>query len=94
LVGETFPWTTNSQFLYLTENHNSVLGIREYSKKAGGKFHSISFEEAVNFVEREKTTKTFHPNAPHLFAFPAECNFSGSRFPLDIIERFQQLSPK
>lgn len=30
LVGETFPWSSNSSFMYSMENHNSVLGIREY----------------------------------------------------------------
>jgi hypothetical protein len=30
LVGETFPWSTNSIYSYTMENHNSVLGIREY----------------------------------------------------------------
>lgn len=30
LVGETFPWSSQSTFMYTMENHNSVLGIREY----------------------------------------------------------------
>ncbi|VFQ58733.1 unnamed protein product [Cuscuta campestris] len=30
LVGETFPWCSESSFMYTMENHNSVLGIREY----------------------------------------------------------------
>lgn len=30
LVGEAFPWSQDSCFMYTTENHNSVLGIREY----------------------------------------------------------------
>lgn len=30
LVGEAFPWSHQSSFVYTTENHNSVLGIREY----------------------------------------------------------------
>jgi molybdenum cofactor sulfurtransferase len=33
LVGEAFPWSCNSNFMYTMENHNSVLGIREYPKK-------------------------------------------------------------
>lgn len=31
LVGESFPFTKQSQFFYLRINHNSVLGIR-YAK--------------------------------------------------------------
>ncbi|TXG71213.1 hypothetical protein EZV62_006148 [Acer yangbiense] len=30
LVGEAFPWSHQSSFAYTMENHNSVLGIREY----------------------------------------------------------------
>ncbi|KAK2972002.1 hypothetical protein RJ640_005022 [Escallonia rubra] len=30
LVGEAFPWSSQSSFMYTMENHNSVLGIREY----------------------------------------------------------------
>jgi len=30
LVGEAFPWNCSSSFMYTMENHNSVLGIREY----------------------------------------------------------------
>lgn len=30
LVGESFPWSSQSTFMYTMENHNSVLGIREY----------------------------------------------------------------
>lgn len=30
LVGEAFPWSCNSNFMYTMENHNSVIGIREY----------------------------------------------------------------
>uniref|UniRef100_A0A7C9AY39 Aminotransferase class V domain-containing protein n=1 Tax=Opuntia streptacantha TaxID=393608 RepID=A0A7C9AY39_OPUST len=30
LVGEAFPWSNQSCFMYTMENHNSVIGIREY----------------------------------------------------------------
>lgn len=30
LVGECFPWSRESCYMYTMENHNSVLGIREY----------------------------------------------------------------
>lgn len=38
LVGETFPWSQGSMFRYLRENHNSVLGVREYALQGGGAF--------------------------------------------------------
>lgn len=35
LVGEAFPWSRESCFMYTMENHNSVLGIREYPSICG-----------------------------------------------------------
>lgn len=37
LVGETYRWGNASEFAYLRENHNSVLGIREYATARGGR---------------------------------------------------------
>lgn len=38
IVGETFPWGGASEFAYLRENHNSVLGVREYATAGGGRW--------------------------------------------------------
>ncbi len=35
LVGESFPWSPASTFLYLRDNHNSVLGIRQLASQHG-----------------------------------------------------------
>ncbi|CAM6125359.1 unnamed protein product [Calypogeia fissa] len=35
LVGQTFPWSFGSQYMYTMENHNSVVGIREYALNKG-----------------------------------------------------------
>lgn len=48
LVGETFPWTNDSNFLYTMENHNSVLGIREYALGQGASACAVDIEEATN----------------------------------------------
>lgn len=48
LVGETFPWTQDSNFLYTMENHNSVLGIREYALGLGASACAVDIEEAAN----------------------------------------------
>ncbi|AAG10824.1 Similar to molybdopterin cofactor sulfurase [Arabidopsis thaliana] len=48
LVGETFPWTQDSNFLYTMENHNSVLGIREYALAQGASACAVDIEEAAN----------------------------------------------
>lgn len=55
LVGEAFPWSHQSSYMYTMENHNSVLGIREYPIilaclgfhfciiRGGGEFFQCSF---------------------------------------------------
>ena len=45
LVAESFPWTNRSRFVYLRQNHNSVLGIREVALDQGASFEPIPESE-------------------------------------------------
>ncbi|KAH9646372.1 Molybdenum cofactor sulfurase [Citrus sinensis] len=130
LVGEAFPWSHQSSYMYTMENHNSVLGIRDhvyplaisrYALSQGAAAFAIDVEEAVDNdglseslvtstkisllpIQRRKGA-SFPERDPagdayNLFAFPSECNFSGSRFNLDLInimkknpERILEISP-
>ncbi|KAM7251349.1 hypothetical protein ACFE04_023232 [Oxalis oulophora] len=47
LVGETFPWSRQSTFMYTMENHNSVLGIREYALSRGASAIAVDIEGGV-----------------------------------------------
>ena len=84
LVGEDFPWTQGSTFTFLVQNHNSVLGIREYALERGGSFKALDFDavEAWLSSAAEDAGDVFH-----LFAFPAEENFAGKKFPLEWVAR-------
>ncbi|XP_023645063.1 molybdenum cofactor sulfurase isoform X2 [Capsella rubella] len=48
LVAETFPWSQDSNYLYTMENHNSVLGIREYALAQGASACAVDIEETAN----------------------------------------------
>ncbi|KAL2928144.1 Molybdenum cofactor sulfurase [Bienertia sinuspersici] len=48
LVGEAFPWSSESQFMYTMENHNSVIGIREYALNHGASAVAVDLEELVD----------------------------------------------
>ncbi|GMN56533.1 hypothetical protein TIFTF001_025648 [Ficus carica] len=48
LVGDAFPWSSQSCFTYTMENHNSVLGIREYALSQGAAAFAIDIEESVH----------------------------------------------
>lgn len=91
MVGENFPWTPESQFCYLNENHNSVLGIREYCLQKGAKFHSMNETELSSLSSTSiSNSETSLPLIHNLVALPAENNFSGEKFPLDRIKDLRQ----
>ncbi|KAK7313969.1 hypothetical protein VNO77_39176 [Canavalia gladiata] len=48
LVGEAFPWNCSSNFMYTMENHNSVLGIREYALGEGAAAIAVDIEEDIH----------------------------------------------
>lgn len=92
IVGECFPFK-DSQFLFFADNHNSVNGIKEYCKKAGGEYDyvkmqvedlQVSEEELIEKLSRKKTSE-------RLFAYPAQSNVSGVKHDLDYIRTAQAL---
>ncbi|XP_071443407.1 molybdenum cofactor sulfurase 3 isoform X2 [Hetaerina americana] len=76
-------------FIYFNESHTSVLGMREVAKAKGSFVRTISKSEL-----RECFSKTFFEQATpdacnSLFVYPAQCNFSGVKYPLKWTERVQ-----
>lgn len=87
LLAESFPWSSNSLYLYTRDNHNSVLGIRRWATHYGAKFRMVEPEELEQEANRKKGTSTSSIN--HLFAFPPEENFAGIKYPLKYINLFK-----
>lgn len=87
LVGEAFQFCPGSRLALLQDNHNSVLGIREYATACGAAVETIQLRpdlradpvEVVEALDRQGT-------APSLFAYPAQSNFSGVQHPLSWIQ--------
>lgn len=113
IVGETYPWGPRSEFAYLRENHNSVLGVREYAMAKGGRFHAInetsveawvrdsSGDDVTRFLDATSVSSGRRPVPPtedddgtvhNLFAFPAEDNFAGVKYPLSWINAIKAKS--
>jgi molybdenum cofactor sulfurtransferase len=98
LVGECVPWSQDSEFSYLRESHNSVVGIRQYVLDKGGRFHTLSVDDVTQLLFSHTTKDTQNDvesikNEPpifSLFAFPAQCNFSGKKYPLSWIANWRQ----
>ncbi|XP_072564365.1 molybdenum cofactor sulfurase-like isoform X1 [Paramormyrops kingsleyae] len=82
LVAESFPWTPASSFCYLTDNHTSVVGIRGLTSPIGVASIPISPEEVEGRAGERTCPKVGNSQAPHLFCYPAQSNYSGKKYPL------------
>lgn len=72
--------TSSAQVWFLDVNHTSVIGMTPLlqARFPHSKFRFLSFDETEHFL----STSSAAP-APFLFCFPAQCNFSGARYPVD-----------
>lgn len=103
MVGEMIPWTKESTYKYLRESHNSINGLRRFLEKINPQNISSLTENGVNTMIRSATQPDFTPRTPRisekaerdvtysLFAYPAQCNFSGMRFPLKWTRQVKKL---
>lgn len=78
-------------FCSLLQCHNSVIGIREYAYRYGGGFRAVNEEDlpssATFDLSNTESSSSFNPNQTFsLFAFPAEDNFAGVKYPLHWIQ--------
>lgn len=85
LVGESYPFQPGDRFLLTFDNHNSVNGIREFDRARGAHTTYIPVlppdlraadDTVADALDRLRTGRH------HLFAFPAQSNFSGVQHPL------------
>ena len=92
LVGESYPFQPGGQFLLLFDNHNSVNGMREFARAKGASYiylpvmaPELRVDEShlMSFLEMSKE------GGHHLFAYPAQSNFTGVQHPLEWIEEAQ-----
>ncbi|XP_044308156.1 molybdenum cofactor sulfurase isoform X2 [Varanus komodoensis] len=93
LLAEAFPWmpetleNCGSRFCYLTDSHTSVVGMRRITATANALFVPVKAKDMLsraNNVVAEKSCST-----PHLFCYPAQSNFSGTKYPLAWIEQIK-----
>lgn len=88
-VGESYPFGPGGHYLLTFDNHNSVNGIREFAKGRGAQFTYLPLTTPDLRIDRTKLEElldTIDPAFPHLFAFPAQSNFSGVKHPLAYVD--------
>ena len=88
LVGEAYPFAAGSRYLYTSDNHNSVNGIREFARTKGA---AVAFAPIIapdmrlDHHRLQELLAQATPGAHNLFAFPAQSNYSGVQHPLELI---------
>lgn len=89
LIGESYPFEKNGQYLLTFDNHNSVNGIREYATYHGAPvtYAPITLPDlridSATLIQHLKSSK---PDGNNLFAYPAQSNFSGVQHALEWID--------
>ncbi len=90
LVGESYPFDAGGQYLLTFDNHNSVNGIREFARARGAHTKYIPVQPPEMRSDDREVMRALDDRGrdsdAHLFAFPAQSNFSGVQHPLEWID--------
>ena len=84
LVADGFAFRRGSRLVLSADNHNSVNGIRELASAKGADVFYTRLDEKLR-IEGADCLLT-RVDAPSLFAFPAQSNFSGVQHPLALVD--------
>lgn len=76
-------------FVYMNDSHTSVLGMRSLVADNKVPVTCLSFGEAYNIFDGESNSngESLDSLSNSLFVYPAQCNFSGLKYPLEWIEK-------
>ena len=89
LVGESYPFNPKSRYLLTFDNHNSVNGIREFARTKGAAIAYVPASLPTMHIDRSLLIahlEEAQQDENNLFAFPAQSNFTGVQYPLEMIE--------
>ncbi len=98
LIGESYPFSSDSEFLLTFDNHNSVNGIREFAKGKGASVRHVPLSPQTLRIDPSvidaalsspPSEGMYSPPASRLFAYCAQSNFSGVKHPLAWVEQAQ-----
>ncbi|OJA20803.1 hypothetical protein AZE42_06511 [Rhizopogon vesiculosus] len=89
LIGESYPFTSDSIYVLGADSHNSVHGIRQYASSRGAEVHYIPSTSTGGFVisTAKNILRQHRPrNARSLFALTGLSNISNAKNPLSILK--------
>ena len=83
LIAESYPFGPDAPLVVSADNHNSVVGIREYARRAGARVRVLPLDEELRLRD---PLSVLNDERGGLLAFPAQSNFSGVRHPLSLVD--------
>ncbi|XP_062551575.1 molybdenum cofactor sulfurase 2-like [Armigeres subalbatus] len=93
LVAESFQFRIRGKtesdegtFVYLRDNHTSVLGMRAIV--GTNRIKVIERKDLLRYMDG--SAKRIGKSKASLLVFPAQSNFNGTKYPLELIEKVQQ----
>lgn len=89
LVGEAYPFGPGGHYALTFDNHNSVNGIREFARAKGAQVTYLPItvpDLRLDEPALEAALNLERSNAPRLFAYPAQSNYSGVQHPPELVE--------
>lgn len=101
LVAESFQFGSDQNeslnsgsFVYLRDNHTSVLGLREIAADKNADVVHVSHQEFLNslcgdIVTTPKLKGKYKNKGNTLLVYPAQSNFNGFKYPLDAIDNIK-----
>lgn len=95
LIAEIFDFCDRSVFAYLNDSHTSVIGMREIAKCKEANIYCLFERECNNFEAKlvdEGKNLSSEGIIRNLIAIPAQSNFNGRKYELDLIETIHQNS--
>jgi len=90
LVGESYPFSSGSEYLLTFDNHNSVNGIREFARAKGARLTYAPIvlpDMRIDEAELARCLDRADTRGARLFAYPAQSNFSGVQHSLEWIDQ-------
>lgn len=88
-MADTFDYKENGVLIYLQDNHTSVMGMRQYANT----FKVLPNDDAFKTFNHNTSAPTnirSSATTNSLFVYPAQSNFSGTKYPLNWIEKVQE----
>jgi selenocysteine lyase/cysteine desulfurase len=86
LVAESYPFTPARSLAISADNHNSIVGVREFAASGGAPMAILPLDAQLRLEDpQSRLAELARTRGPGLLAFPVQSNFSGVRHDLGLV---------